>query len=134
MLKVYFRIFVTQLSLVSAIVLLACLTALGQEEQSQYDKGTPPQHVAGVSGIGSYISVDLGTINLSNGSLNFKIPLGQVGGRGFSIPLTLNYSSKIWSARLGQDFIPNLNLTRPFAAAAYNDPDQFYPLYSNIAP
>ena len=134
MLKVYFRIFATQLSFISAVVLSASLTALGQGDKSQYDKGTPPQHVAGVSDIGSYMSVDLGTINLSNGSLNFKIPLGQIGGRGFWIPLTLNYSSKIWSARLGQDFIPNLKLTRPFAAAAYNDPDQFYPLYSNIAP
>jgi RHS repeat-associated protein len=134
MLKVYFRIFATQLSFVSAIVLLASLTALCQDEKSQYDKGTPPQHVAGVSDIGSYISVDLGTVNLSNGSLNFKIPLGQIGGRGFSIPLTLNYSSKIWSARRGDEFILDLNATRPFAFASYNDPDQFYPLYSNIAP
>src|SRR5215470_1995950 len=77
-------------------------SALGQE-QSQYDKGTPPQHAAGVSPLGSYTSTDLGSVNLSNGALNFKIPLATVGGRGFAIPLTLNYSSKVWSSSLDTD-------------------------------
>src|SRR5689334_5302139 len=70
------------------------------QEQSQYDKGTPPQHAAGVSPLGSYTSTELGSVNLSNGALNFNIPLATVGGRGFSIPLTLNYSSKVWSASM----------------------------------
>ncbi len=66
-------------------------------QQSQYDRSTPPQHAAGVSPLGSYTSADVGTVNLSNGALNLKFPLGSVGGRGFSLPLTLNWSSKIWS-------------------------------------
>lgn len=83
-------------------LLISCFTALAQDnQQSQYDRGTPPQHAAGVSAIGSYLSADIGTVNLSNGSLNFALPLGSVGGRGFWLPLTLNYSSKIWSARRG---------------------------------
>ena len=57
--------------------------------------------------IGSYISADIGAINLSNGSLNFSLPLGSVGGRGFWLPLSLNYSSKIWSASRGQIFDPD---------------------------
>src|SRR3989449_11776695 len=81
---------------VPLIFIFAC-AGLAQD-QSQYDHGTPPQHAAGLSAIGSYISSNLGTVNLSNGSLNFKLPLGAVGGRGFSLPLTLNYSSKVWSA------------------------------------
>jgi RHS repeat-associated protein len=39
----------------------------------------------------------LGTINLANGALNIKLPLGEVGGRGFSVPISLNHSSKVWS-------------------------------------
>ena len=90
--------------LLTAVVALLVLsfTAVAQEnQQSQYDRGTPPQHAAGVSAIGSYLSADIGTVNLSNGSLNFALPLGSVGGRGFWLPLTLNYSSKLWSARRG---------------------------------
>ena len=51
------------------------ITVLGQA-QSQYDKGTPPQLAAGVSSSGSYMSTELGTINLTNGALNISIPLG----------------------------------------------------------
>ena len=82
--------------LINLIVLASFVSAFGQT-QTQYDKGTPPQHSGGVSSFGSYASTELGTVNLSNGSLNFKIPLGSVGGRGFTVPLTLNYSSKVWS-------------------------------------
>src|SRR6266850_3603472 len=79
------------------ILLASALLAIAQD-RGQYDHGTPPQHAAGVSPLGSYTSSDLGTINLTNGALNIKLPLGSVGGRGFSLPLTLNYSSKVWSA------------------------------------
>lgn len=72
-------------------------------QQTQYDRGTPPQHAAGVSSLGSYSSADIGTVNLSNGALNLKVPLGSVGGRGFSLPLTLNWSSKLWSASTDTD-------------------------------
>ena len=85
------------------LIVVASLRAAAQEIVSQYDHGTPPQHAAGVSAIGSYISADLGTVNLGNGSLNFKIPIGTVGGRGFWMPLTINYTSKIWSAQTGTD-------------------------------
>jgi hypothetical protein len=78
--------------------------AIGQTT-SQYDRGTPPQHAAGVASFGSYTSADIGTVNLSNGSLNLAIPFGTVGGRGFSLPLTLNYSSKVWSASKDTDYV-----------------------------
>jgi hypothetical protein len=84
------------------IFFLCSLPTLAQE-QNQYDKGTPPQHFAGVSPLGSYMSAELGNINLSNGALNFSLPLATIGGRGFSMPLTLNYSSKIWSASTDTD-------------------------------
>src|SRR5215475_14656676 len=77
-----------------------------QQDVSQYDKGTPPQHAAGVSSFGSYISTDLGVVNLSNGALSIKLPLGQVGGRGFWAPISLNYSSKLWSASKSDEFVP----------------------------
>ena len=87
------------------LVLTIALSAVSTASQTttQYDKATPPQHATGVSSLGSYTSTELGTINLSNGSLNLRIPLGTVGGRGFSIPLTLNYSSKVWSASMDTD-------------------------------
>jgi YD repeat-containing protein len=84
------------------IVMSANVLAQGT---SQYDRGTPPQHAAGVASFGSYSSPDLGTVNLSNGSLNLAIPLGTVGGRGFAIPLTLNYSSKVWSVSKDTDYV-----------------------------
>lgn len=74
----------TRLLALLALTFSFSMVALAQEEASQYDRGTPPQHAAGVSAIGSYISADLGTINLSNGSLNFRVPIASVGGRGFS--------------------------------------------------
>jgi RHS repeat-associated protein len=121
--------------LLSALLALVsvCLTATAQE-QSQYDRGTPPQHAAGVSAIGSYISADIGTINLSNGSLNFRLPLGNVGGRGFWLPLTLNYSSKVWSGHRGQVFVPDPapGHMEPTAFAFYNDGTE--DIYNSVAP
>ena len=87
-----------RIGLLLPIILFCSRAALSQ--QSQYDRSTPPQHAAGVSSLGSYTSADVGTVNLSNGALNLKFPIGSVGGRGFSLPLTLNWSSKIWSGSL----------------------------------
>src|ERR1041384_2277119 len=85
------------------LILTCCGAALGQA-QSQYDKGTPPQLASGISSMGSYVSTELGNVNLSNGALNINIPLGTVGGRGnVAIPLTLSYSSKIWSGSMDVD-------------------------------
>jgi RHS repeat-associated protein len=78
-------------------------TPADSAETGQYDRGTQPQLANGVSSFGSYISSDIGTVNLANGSLSINLPLGGVGGRGFSLPLTLNYSSKVWSTRQGVD-------------------------------
>ena len=91
--------------LVSLMLFLFVTAGLCNAQRvSQYDRGTPPQHVAGVSPIGSYISADLGTINVANGALNMKLPLGEVGGRGFSLPISLNHSSKVWSVSGDTDF------------------------------
>src|SRR5215510_3546129 len=86
-----------------AIALLLFTPTVRPQATNQYDKGTPPQFAAGVSSFGSYTSADLGTVNLSNGALNLKIPLVNVGGRGMSLPITLNWSSKIWSASIDYD-------------------------------
>src|SRR5215469_7261512 len=111
----------------AALMLLGSSTAVAQSQlQTQFDKGTPPSQTAGVSQIGSYISSDLGTVNLGNGALNFKIPLGQVGGRGFWLPITLNYSSKIWSAQV-QTTTPG-----SYVAAMYDDPARAFDAYNRI--
>ena len=115
------------------LIPLAGSDAVWGQESSQYDKGTPPQHAAGVSSLGSYTSVDLGTINLSNGALNMKLPLGSVGGRGFSLPLTLNYSSKVWSASRDSNFADETG-THPVAYAQYQEVMTFSDLHSVVAP
>ena len=98
---------ITLLVFVSFAFLMLTSTSIFAQGASQYDRGTPPQHAGGVSSFGSYTSADLGTVNLSNGSLNLAIPLGTVGGRGFAIPITLNYSSKVWSVSKETDYVDN---------------------------
>jgi hypothetical protein len=115
------------------LVLLPGVDAVLGQESSQYDKGTPPQHAAGVSSLGSYTSVDLGTVNLTNGVLNMKLPLGSVGGRGFSLSLTLNYSSKLWSASRDSSFADETG-NHPVAYAKFQEVMSFSDLYSAIAP
>src|SRR5262249_28550862 len=128
-------------SLVRLMILFASLLIIGlpalAQETSQYDRGTPPQHKAGVSPFGSYISADLGIVNLSNGALTIKLPLGQVGGRGFGIPLSLNYSSKVWSATLNSEFVPEPlpnGHREKVAYAVYDDPGSALDLYNRVAP
>src|SRR5919106_4374156 len=121
-----------QVVLVFVVLLTAIPSAFGQNS-SQYDKGTPPQHAAGISSIGSYTSADLGTINLSNGALNIKLPLSSIGGRGFSLPLTMNYSSKVWSASRDSNFADETG-NHPTAYADYQEVMSFSDLHSVIAP
>ena len=119
-----------------AVILLVLLTSLANalgQNSSQYDKGTPPQHAAGVSPLGSYTSADLGNINLSNGALNISLPLGSIGGRGFSLPLTLNYSSKVWSASRDGNWA-NETGHHPVAYAQYGDIFNFMDITSPVAP
>jgi len=118
------------------MVLLVLLTSIADapgQNSSQYDKGTPPQHAAGISSLGSYTSADLGNINLSNGALNIKLPLGSIGGRGFSLPLTLNYSSKVWSASRDGNWA-NETGNHPVAYAQYADIFNFMDITSPVAP
>lgn len=119
--------------LASLVTMLIVVTSALGQEASQYDKGTPPQHAAGVSPLGTYTSSDLGTINLSNGALNIRLPLASVGGRGFSLPLTLNYSSKVWSASRHSNFADATG-NHPVAHAGYADIDNLMDLYSRVAP
>jgi YD repeat-containing protein len=111
-------------------LLLACSVVA---QQNQYDKATPPQHAAGVSPLGSYSSVDLGTVNLSNGALNLKIPVGSVGGRGFSLPLTLNWSSKIWSGSSDIE-TDRGGLQKTVVYADFARLDDYVDLFSRIGP
>src|SRR5215813_1648294 len=87
-----------------ALMFTCGLSAFAQRDTSQYDRGMPPQQAAGVSSLDSYTSADLGVVNLSNGALSINLPLGQVGGRGFSAPISLNHSSKLWSATKGFEY------------------------------
>ena len=121
------------LRVIPLVLIFVCMVAA--QPQSQYDHGTPPQHVSGISDIGSYLSTELGSVNLSNGALNMKIPVGSVGGRGFTIPLTLNYSSKVWSATIGHDYYGDPYYQwYPAAYAAYDDPARIVDVYDAIAP
>src|SRR6266446_5024868 len=109
---------------VPLILILSCVAVA--QEQSQYDHGTPPQHAAGVSPFGSYAAADIGTVNLANGALNFKLNVGSVGGRGFWLPITLNYTSKVWSASSGTDDDNSLDsgpVNRRVVYAAYAEAD-----------
>jgi len=128
----------SQLLIVVALIIAFCLTTQAQS-WTQYDQGTPPQHAAGVSPLGSYISNDLGTVNLSNGALNLSLPMGNVGGRGFSLPIALNYSSKVWS--LGHETVfhpgPCPGCENPEALmvwANYGQGDYQVSIYNRIAP
>jgi RHS repeat-associated protein len=114
------------------VMSLSIAGAFGQTT-SQFDHSTPAQLAAGVSSLGSYTSADVGTINLSNGALNIKLPLASVGGRGFSVPLALNYSSKVWSASRNSDF-EDENGPHPIAYANYGDIENLIDLYSRITP
>jgi YD repeat-containing protein len=102
---------------ISAVILIT--SSAFSQTTTQYDRATPPQHTAGVSAIGSYVSADLGNVNLSNGALNLKIPIGTIGGRGLSMPITLNYSSKVWSAST-DTAVNQLGVETPVAYADYD--------------
>lgn len=119
------------------IILFALVSLMGApsyaQTHTQYDHGTPPQQASGVSSFGSYVSVDIGTVNLSNGSLNVRIPLGTIGGRGFSIPLTLNYTSKVWSASKDTGWDPNYN-EYPVTYASYGTGEFMVDWHNRITP
>jgi len=118
-----------------AMILLAAF-GLGVQGQTwtQYDQGTPPQHAAGVSSLGNYLSTDLGVVNLSNGALNIKLPMGTVGGRGFSIPITLNFGSKVWSAAHDTTYNQHLDTDVGMAYARYGGADFSEDIFNRVAP
>ncbi len=107
------------------VIVISFISVHGQA-QSQYDKGTPPHLAAGVSSLGSYMSTELGTVNLTNGGLNFNIPLGTVGGRGnVQLPLMLSYSSKVWSASMDVDIEREGGTEQSVAYADYDNQSSF---------
>lgn len=109
---------------ITVCILISFIAASGQ--QTQYDKGTPPQLAAGVSSVGSYMSTELGTVNLTNGGLNLNIPLGTVGGRGnVAMPLMLSYSSKVWSASMDVDLEKASWTEQSVAYADYDNQSSF---------
>lgn len=118
-------------------VICCVLGGVFGQDKSQYDQGTAPQHAAGVSAVGSYISTELGNINLANGAMNMKLPVGDVGGRGFSVPLTVNYSHKLWSVQQGTEYAsdgPIPYQIQQIAWAVYDDPDRIKDNYSDFLP
>jgi RHS repeat-associated protein len=75
---------------VSFVLLLAATAAA----QSPTDGSTPSGFAPG-SPAGSYALSDFDTVNLYNGSLNIRLPLLDVGGRGYaSYPITLHVEKK----------------------------------------
>lgn len=126
-------------------VFLGTMSGFGQSNPNQYDKGTQPPLKSGVSEFGSYHSADIGTVNLSNGSLSIALPLGSVGGRGFSTPLMLNYNNKLWSSEKGQvsdegvapppggGGNPWVHL-HPIVWAVYDSPSAVTDYYQMVAP
>ena len=123
---------VRQSLILSSLLLAFCLTAYGQ--WTQYDQGTPPQHATGVSPFGSYISTELGTVSLTNGALNIHLPLTTVGGRGMSVPISLNYSSKVWSVAKETDSNPWNGVESLAAYATYGDEGNWIGYYNNLIP
>ena len=115
----------------SLLIVFAARSVVAQG--NQYDKATPPQHAAGVSPLGSYSSADIGTVNLSNGALNLKIPIGSVGGRGFWLPLTLNWSSKIWSGSSDIE-TDRSGLPKTVVYADFARLDDYVDLFNRIGP
>jgi hypothetical protein len=126
-----FRLRMLPLACSVLVLLVFSATSLGQ--QTQYDRGTPPQLVAGVSPVGGYASTELGNVNLANGALNISIPAGQVGGRGFSIPISINYSSKVWALE-GTTDIQDVGITKSVVSAMYGLAQWDSDLYNRIAP
>jgi hypothetical protein len=122
-----------QLLIPSLLLVTLVLTVQGQT-WTQYDQGTPPQHAAGVSPLGSYASTELGTVNLSNGALNIALPMGTVGGRGFSIPIGLNWSGKVWSVGHDTAWDSRLQTDVSMAYATYGAADTFEDLFNRVAP
>jgi len=119
----------------AAILLIAAFLNVQAQTWTQYDQGTPPQHAGGVSPLGSYLSTDLGTINLSNGSLNLSLPMGTAGGRGFSIPISLNYSSKVWSVAHDTAYWPPPHdMDVDMAYARYAAGDTYEDIFFRVAP
>ncbi len=126
-----------RLFIVVIFVFLGTISGFGQSNPNQYDKGTQPPLKSGVSEFGSYHSADLGTVNLSNGALSIALPLGSVGGRGFSTPLMLNYSSKLWSAEQGSvndEPIAGKPRTYKTVYAVYDSPSAVTDYYQMVAP
>ena len=118
----------------SVLFLVIISTSGAMAQESQYDRGTPPQLAAGVASFGSYTSAEMGNINLANGSLNFNLPVGVIGGRGFSLPLSLSYSSKLWSAQKGTELDERYSPpTRSTAYAVYDDGSNWFGLANRIA-
>ena len=135
------RLYIICRIIVPIVLFIADPKALAQTQtqtQSQYDIGTPPQFVSGVSPFGSYASTDFDNVNLSNGTLNFTLPLGQVGGRGLTLPIALNYSSKVWSAGRGLDDDPSSDPGNPRKArtahAMYGEASNYVDTYNQIRP
>lgn len=128
-----------RLFIVVIFVFLGTISGFGQANPNQYDKGTQPPLKSGVSEFGSYHSADIGTVNLSNGALSIGLPLGSVGGRGFSTPLMLNYSSKLWSGE--QSTVIDEPLAPPrtpqvykTVSAVYDNPSAVTDYYQMVAP
>jgi hypothetical protein len=118
----------------AALLLIGICQRIEAQTWTQYDQGTPPQHAAGISPVGSYVSADLGTVNLSNGALDLSLPMGTVGGRAFSIPISLNYSSKVWSVAHESDYDPVRHTDFSLAYAQYGAEESYVDIYNRLAP
>jgi len=118
--------------LLVALISFCVCARVEAQSWTQYDQATPPQHASGVSPFGSYVSTEIGTVSLTNGALNIHLPLATVGGRGFSIPISLNYSSKVWSVAKDADTNPWNGSEDVTAYANYGEAGTWIGYYNNV--
>ena len=90
---------------VLATMLLATCSAIRVQAQGSTD-GTTPLGLSPGSPTGSYSLSDFDVVNLYNGSLNFRLPLYQIAGRGgAAYPITLQVQKK-WTVQ--REFEPGV--------------------------
>jgi hypothetical protein len=88
--------------LVCITFVLAFATPLAAVEQPDIKDGFTPPGLEPGSPVGSYVLSGFDTVNYFNGSLNFALPLLEVGGRGLAGYPALNNESftVIWVGKL----------------------------------
>ncbi|MBI4751081.1 MAG: hypothetical protein HY774_21600, partial [Acidobacteria bacterium] len=128
----YFRLL--PLLLVFSCFILNASLALAQVSPSSVT--TPSSLAKGVPPLGSYDGGSFDTVNLYNGNLSMRFPLGALSGRGgMTAAVVLSYNAKLWRAEqkrrpVSQGAPPGTELD-PVSVPVFRDWDTGVPM---IAP